>query len=313
MKYIDSIAVNDSILTATSAVEDDYSEWDVATAYVIGDRVISSTTHSVYQCLVGNTGNNPDTERADILNPATPTPAVQNWGYVGATRPWRMFDRSPTSVTVAPSPLTVTLNPGGYVNGIAFYGMIATSVSVTVNDPTSGVVYEQTRDLSFSSAITDIFGYFATPHEQLEVLVLTDLPALYPSSTIEISVVNTAGDVTIGEIDIGPLYSLGETLEEGTYFSRLDTSSVVTDDFGGVTDTKRPVLKISNFRSEIPKTETQTARRRLDTMRGADKRTFIGSDNANFDAIAFGYVDSADVTYEDAHYSIVKLRVIGVL
>ena len=313
MKYIDSVLVTDSNLSITNVAEDDYAEWDIATAYVIGDRVISTATHSVYQCLVANTGNDPDAERVELLNLATADPDPQYWGYVGYTNPWRMFDRGPTTYTTKSGDIVVTLDPGTVCDGIALYGLTATSVRVVVNDSVEGDIYDETYDLTLNPEITNIWEYFTVGFEYSEILVVTDLPGLYPSATITVTISNTAGDVSVGEFDFGSTYSLGETLEEGTYFSRLDTSTITTDTYGQVTSIKRPVIKISNFRSEISKSQVQTIRARLDTMKGSDKRTFIGSDNISYDAIAFGYIDSADVTYEDANYAIVKLRVIGVL
>lgn len=313
MRFIDSIIVDDDILTSTNVAEDDYDEWDSATTYVVGDYVISTATHSVYLCLVGNSNQDPDAERVVLLNAATADPDPQYWYYVGVTNPWRMFDRSPKNYTTNSDAIVVNLNPGEVADGIAFHGLTATGIQIVVNDPTDGEVYDEYFDLSLGSEPEDIWDYFTLPFLYTEILVVTDLPGLYPNATIEITITNTGGDVSVGELDLGPTYSLGKTLEDGTYFSRLDTSTITTDDYGVVTSVKRPVLKKSNFSSVIEKTEVQTVRARLDTMKGSDKRTFIGSDNVSYDAIAFGYVYSADVTYENANYAVVKLLVIGVL
>lgn len=313
MKFIDSLTIDDNILTSTTVAEDDYSAWDIATAYTVGDRVISAATHSVYQCLVANTGQDPDAERIVFLNKATADPDPMYWGYVSATNPYRMFDQQPTTYTSDSSTIDVRITPAESVGAIAIYGLQATSVDIVITDPTDGEIYNETVDLTFSDEIADIWQYFTAQFLQLEVFVRSDLPALYPSAYIDLSFANTAGEVRVGEVDLGPVLDLGKTVEDGTYFERNDTSTIVTDDFGQVSDTQRPVLKISYFKAEVARDETQSTRRKLDTVAGAAKRTWIGLDDPKVDAIAYGYLDKGTVRYEDAHVSIVDLRVVGVL
>ena len=43
------------------------------------------------------------------------------------------------------------------MNGIAFLNLNATTVRVVVTDPTAGVVYDKTKELTGSSEVTDYY------------------------------------------------------------------------------------------------------------------------------------------------------------
>ena len=58
----------------------DHAEWAVATAYVVGDRVIVDALGSTFQCVANNTGTAP------TLVMTTP------WIRVGASNAWKLFD-----------------------------------------------------------------------------------------------------------------------------------------------------------------------------------------------------------------------------
>jgi hypothetical protein len=45
------MAVTDAILTGTDVTEADHSAWSALTTYAVGDRVISTTTHKIYEAL----------------------------------------------------------------------------------------------------------------------------------------------------------------------------------------------------------------------------------------------------------------------
>jgi len=81
MQIIKPITVTDSILTATNVPENDFPQWAAGTTYSIGNKVVSLTTHKIYESLINsNLGNNPTTDDGT------------KWLDLGATTRWKAFD-----------------------------------------------------------------------------------------------------------------------------------------------------------------------------------------------------------------------------
>jgi len=125
MKMIVPITVNDAVLTNSNIPETDYAAWSGATAYVIGDRVILVSTHSIYECIANNTNKNPSTN----------TDAATYWVRVGATNKWRAFDSVIQDQAVRPGGISYELDVNSSSDGIALFNLDAESVTVKVSDP----------------------------------------------------------------------------------------------------------------------------------------------------------------------------------
>src|SRR3546814_17457616 len=60
MKVVQPVPVTDAILVASSVAETDFPAWAVGSTYGLGDRVISTATHRIYESAVsGNAGQDP--------------------------------------------------------------------------------------------------------------------------------------------------------------------------------------------------------------------------------------------------------------
>ena len=51
MQVLEPITVTEPMVITSNIPEDDYAQWDAATNYAIGDRVISLQTYQIYQAL----------------------------------------------------------------------------------------------------------------------------------------------------------------------------------------------------------------------------------------------------------------------
>ena len=85
------VDITDSILVSTDVPEVDYSDYSSVTTYGIGDRVISSLTHKVYESAKASNLNKDPT---DINNR---TGSTIWWIQVDSTNAWKMFDGEKTS------------------------------------------------------------------------------------------------------------------------------------------------------------------------------------------------------------------------
>ena len=52
MKVIKPVAVTDAVLISSTAPETDYSAWAAGTAYSVGNLVIRTSTHRIYERLI---------------------------------------------------------------------------------------------------------------------------------------------------------------------------------------------------------------------------------------------------------------------
>ena len=101
MKFINPVAITDAMLISSTRAENDYTTWASGTTYALAARVISTTTHRIYESVqAGNLNHNPITDSGTW------------WIDVGPTSRWAMFDQTVGTVTEQASPLTVVLAPG---------------------------------------------------------------------------------------------------------------------------------------------------------------------------------------------------------
>ena len=121
MKVIKPVTVTDAVLISSTAPETDYAAWAAGTAYSVGNRVIRTSTHRIYERMVaGTTATAPELDSV-------------NWIDIAPTNRWAMFDGEVSTQTALASPLTVVIKPG-LVNGLALFGLAGTTLVVTVRD-----------------------------------------------------------------------------------------------------------------------------------------------------------------------------------
>src|SRR3546814_4958996 len=83
MKVVQPVPVTDAILVASSVAETDFPAWAVGSTYGLGDRVISTATHRIYESAVsGNAGQDPAGAGA------------ASWIDIGPTHRLAMFDQA---------------------------------------------------------------------------------------------------------------------------------------------------------------------------------------------------------------------------
>jgi hypothetical protein len=287
MKVIKPVTITAAMLVSTTAVET-YSNWNGATAYVVGNTVVYTTTQRLYERLVsGTTATAPDLD-------------TTNWLDIGPTNKWAMFDGAVSTQTVGTTTLTVVIKPG-YVNSVGLFGLEGATVSITERDSLAGaVVYTDSMSLD-GAVIIDWYMYFFEPSDQLAEAIFSDLP---PYTDGHITVTVTGSTTKVGVLVAGTVYSLGGTLA-GATAGIIDYSRKETDEFGVTTFVRRNYSKRMEAKLLLTTSQINKVQRLLADIR-ATPCAWIASDSAGYEPLTMygAYRDfSIDVAYADHSYT----------
>lgn len=224
------ISITDTMLTSSSVAETDYPVWNSATTYALGDRVIMTSTHRIYESLkAGNLNKDPSVQANQVGSPAW-------WLEVGPTNRWAMFDNNTSTATSGASPLTVVIKPG-FSNCIYLGKINADHLHLIVKDaPGGNIIFEYDEDLE-NSAPDDYYEYFFDPFDPQEDYLARDIP---PYNDMEYTIILTklSGSPALGLCAIGDLKPLGAT-QYGAKVKPKTYSYMKTDSFGNVTIIRR--------------------------------------------------------------------------
>ena len=294
MKVIKPVTVTDAVLISSTAPETDYSAWAAGTAYSVGNRVIRTSTHRIYERMVaGTTATAPELDSV-------------NWIDIAPTNRWAMFDGEVSTQTSLASPLTVVIKPG-LVNGLALFGLAGTTLVVTVRDGLAGpVVYTRTIGLD-GTVIADWYQYFFELFDQRAEVVLTDLPP-YSNNHITISVTGS-GTVSLGVVAAGTVYFIGDTQQDASV-SIIDYSRKETDAFGVTTFVRRAYSKRMNLRLLLANSQLNKTQHVLADLR-ASPAAYVGTDVAGYEPLTvYGFYKdfSIDIAYAQLSYCSIEIE-----
>lgn len=299
MKVIKPQPIVDANLFSSSVPETDYAVWSAATTYALGDRVIRTGTHRIYESLVSSNLNQIPENTTIVSLPSAP-----KWLDVSATNRWKMFDSMVNSQTEASTSLTVVVTPQN-ANSIGLFEVEGTSVNVQVELPSTLVVYNKTISLEDSSA-TDWYEYFFTPFQQVTQVVLTDLPAYYSA---QIRVTFTGSAIKCGHLATGFSYDLGE-IQYGASAGITDYSKKETDVYGNTTFMQRAYANRMSAKMWFDNSGLNNVHRILASLR-ATPCVWVGTDDAAYGPlVVYGwYKDfSIEVTYATTSYCTLEVE-----
>ena len=281
MRILEPFAVTDTTLKASTVPETDHAAWASGTAYTAGQKVIRTQTHRIYEALVSTTGDVPET---------SPT----KWLDLGATNRWRMFDDKVGTVTTATGSFSVESEMSDMVTGVALLELVARTVTVTMTDPTDGVVYDRTVDLQSALSAADWFEYFFEPFNRRTVAVFFEFP-FYRGARLKIDIESGATEqAACGVCLIGQMHTFAKAVAYGASAGIQDYSRKTTDDFGNVQITERAFAKIARWdvlaeRSRVDKLFSVLSRLR------ARPALYIGGDMEDV-TVVYGFPRNWDIT-----------------
>lgn len=281
------IQITDALLIATDVPEADYPAIANSTVYVMGDRVISTVTHMIYQCELGYTSGSPATP---------PNLDETHWTPVAATNRWKMFDAVNSSQTAQADSVSYTLELGESVSTLGVLNLTnATSVRARLVDPTYGTVYDKTVDVSAVVSSSGwwewVFGLRSAPVD----CVFTDLPS-YPTAQLVIDIEGGA-DLAVGVVLVGQAVPIGYATNLGIRVGIQDYSKVKENAFGDTVLVQRAFAKRATFSTAVLRQDVDSVVAFLTSVR-ATPCLYVGSISYQSTFIFGFYQDmSAAITY----------------
>jgi hypothetical protein len=264
MKLVPPITVTTSNLTASN-VSITETAWTAGTYNTGVQRYVGTTLYEV----VATPSTTDEPTAGAIKDPPS-------WVAVGSINRFKMFDFSIGQATTKASPIEVTITPGEVINAVALFEVTgATTVQVEVNDPTDGLVYDETRTLADYTGIANWYDYFFAPYELDVDAVFLDLPA-YFGAAITITITGS-GNVSVGECILGRQRVYGSTAIN-TSLGIEDFSRKERDAFGNFEVVERRFAKLGNFDILLANSEVTPMFRVLADQR-AKPTLYIGGDD----------------------------------
>ena len=297
MIIIQPVPVTAAMLTASNVPETDAPAWTAGT-YTDGQQRIYD--HRVYEVIVAST-----TDRPDLGAVATPP----TWIDLGATNRFKMFDQIISTQTVYAAEIDVDILPGAIINAAAFFGLSGNSITLTMTDPTDGVVYTETRSLQDNTIIIDWYTYFFEEISFLPDMVFLGLPA-YGTATLTAYVDGGAGDAKVGEVVIGKQRTIGVT-NFGTSVSIIDYSVKSTDDFGNTVITTRAYSKRADYDVTVETAAVAAVQKALADIR-TTPTVFIGDENRP-ETVVYGFYKQFNIVLSTPSISDCSIEVEGLV
>jgi len=294
MRIIKPVEITPAILTSSNVPETDYAAWSAATAYAVGDKV--TYNHRNYEALVAHTGANPETDTSD----------PPKWLDLGATNRWRMFDDRVGSLTEQAGSIAVELQPGAVINSVALFNLLGRSATVTLTDPSEGVVYQRTVSL-VDAGVSDWYEWFFSPIGRQTDFVLLDLPA-YGTATLSVTIDNASDTAAVGHLVMGRQAELGVAVY-GSGVGITDYSRKQTDDFGNSVVVERSFSKRAEFDVVVETPQIGRVQRMLAGLR-AQPVVWIGAESYE-STFLFGYYRDFQISISGPSVSDASITVEG--
>jgi hypothetical protein len=295
-KVISPVTLTDAMFVSSTAPEADYAAWSAVTAYVVGNRVIRTSTHRIYERLVSGT------------TAAAPESDTTNWLDIGPTNRWAMFDNVIGTQTSIASPLTIVINPGS-ISGISLMELVGRTATITLKTATGGAT-AYSKTISLDGTILDsIYDWFYQPYVQQSAVTLTDLPFHYPAGELTVTITASSGNVSCGVCKFGEVIELGAA-EYGATSGIIDYSKKEKDTFGRYSVVQRSYSKRMTMKLITEKSDYERISRALANLR-ALPAVWVATEASGYDPLTvYGFFRdfSIDVAYPAMHYCSLEIE-----
>lgn len=216
-------------------IGDTYGAYAGGTTYALGDRVISASTHLVYESMQASNTGHALTE-------------TDWWDIVGPTNARAMFTYTNSTRTTVPEEIVITLTPGQRVTSLMLLHLAnVNTVAITATSVVGGgTVYSETIDLMARGTRgwwSWLFGGF----RRRKATAVFDIPP-YKDIVITLTL-SGPGDITVGKCGFGKAVFLGD-VEEGARSGEPSNSVVARNNYGELDITDRgtiPELDVTTF------------------------------------------------------------------
>jgi len=295
MKIIEKYTIPEADLT--SNVSNAYSDWSSSTTYSTDDVVVHNK--KVWKALSSSTDSEPANDNT-------------NWEFISYSNVWRFSDEIVGTFTTNSDSIEMSIdNPATLCNGIAFLNVSANSITVIVTDTTDGEVYNHTEELTVSEDILSWYDYFFEPFSRRTDVVFSDLPAYFGSGvTIDISIDYPGDNASVGELVLGNLTKIGETIYPLTT-RIIDYSRKVTDANGNFIIEEKPFKKMADFAVAVEAEKMNSVQNFLASIR-TTPTVFVGDVDFR-NSIIYGYYKDFSIVFDTPPLATCNLSVEGLI
>lgn len=292
------VDVTDVQLVANNVPEDDGPEWDGGTAFNIGDRVIKSALHKVYESAIdANTGTDP--EGAD---PAT-------WLEVGATNGFRSFDRRLSAPSSKAGSIQFTIQAQTLIRAVALVGASAVSATVRVKNPAGDVLSEQVKTLADGSHLIDAIAMVTIKPKTRDVAIFENI-ICQPGNQVEIIIGDGTGTAEVSEVLVGDVIQIGTALF-GAEVGIEDFSEDITDQFGNVDIVQRAYRDVTEFPIAVNTADAGYLRRTLAQLRAKRALYYFTADGNDYGTTVYGRYEGLSTVIAGPQISDMSLKILG--
>ena len=297
IRVVKPLTITDATLTATDVAEADYAAWSGATTYALAARVISTTTHQIYESLQASNTNHDPTNAANSAW----------WVAVSPTNRWKLFDTSNSTQTAKATSMYYEIDPGvGATAAAALNISDATSIRFRVTDPTEGVVYDKTTELTAPPTDAEWYTYFFEAIEYRSNHVALDLPT-YPAATIRMDLAGGPG-LAVGVLLVGQPKTIGMP-RAGLRAGIVDYSRKETNDFGDTVLTQRAFAKRAAVTAIVQSNVRDMTFDLLAALRATPALWVI--DDSIDPSIVFGWYKDFELLIEYADFAELQIQIEG--
>lgn len=302
LSIVEPVLLTDALLVSSNIAENDYPQWDEATTYALGDRVIVLATHRIYESLTGgNAGNAP---------PGSP----EEWLDIGPTNRWKAWDAVNNTRTVtdggeSPS-IKYVIQLDQAVTSVAALNVTgATAVNVTLEHPEYGTVYSKSASLSAVPIESSWWAWFFGQRRERSQHVALDLPS-FPNCELTIELVGGV-DLSVGTLIFGTQKRYGLGVDYGASLGIRDYSRKETNVFGDIVLVKRAYARWSRFSLLLSGAEVDSVERYLASIR-ATPRLWIWSKKYEA-SVVYGFYKNFEILISYPENSDCQLEIEGLI
>lgn len=314
MNILVPITITDAMIGAgTSIAEPAAGEtaW-TDTTFTVGQRVIRSTTHRVYECVTA-------IEAPTGIAPENDTTIPVRWLEVGPTQRYAPFDTYASTAATTTTTITYVLSPG-YFNAVSLYGLTGTQIVVSIKDAPGGTEiyrYPTSGAASLTEPPTGWYDYMFGKRRPITKIVLSNLP-IRPAAEMTITVTAASGAaVGIGMINVGDLTPLLGDAEWGGVLGGASAeptsySYVKTNDDGTTTIRRRG--KSTNLRASVsmPRQKADAALATVQQVLDVPV-SWIATTSQGFDGLNVFGLGSCSMSYDSFGIATLQVNVKGLI
>jgi hypothetical protein len=287
-------------LLCSNVIENDADDgplWAAGSTYTTGQTVRRPNHRRYYALQAVPAGATPENNTAG----ATPY-----WQDIGPTKLWSVFDATYSTIASAADVVVYVLRPGQVCTGLAAVGLDASSIRVSMVDPTGVLVYDKVKSLRIKNS-RSISDYLFGTIERRTDEVFDDLPP-FKSGILTVTVAKLGSTPKVGDIQFGRLEGIGET-QWKPEIRTLRRSKIDDDGFGNVTFIKRRSSKLLTVDVAVDNTLVDYVVRMLNGY--TDTPCVIIGDSTWTSLIILGFVQDFRLVLEGPGGSLYNAQIQG--